>query len=158
MGKRTRKSQKTRPTRLGGPATARASTKRFDRLTAPSGSALRRAESKVGGLNRTSPAVTKGRSRSREMQELVVVTTAETMEEAKEYETLLKNNDIPAMVRQQPNEFGEGKHYAVIAPEDMADEAHVVIESQDAYDDFYDSGLDEETEEDFEGDIFEDGS
>jgi hypothetical protein len=40
----------------------------------------------------------------------------------------------------------------------MADEAHVIIESQDAYDDFYDSGLDEETEDDFEGDIFEDGS
>jgi len=91
-------------------------------------------------------------------QELIVVATAETMEEAKEYETLLKNNDIPAMVRQRPNEFGEGKRYAVIAPEDMADEAHVIIESQDAYDDFYDSGLDEETEEDFEGDIFEDGS
>jgi hypothetical protein len=38
----------------------------------------------------------------------------------------------------------------------MADEAHVVIESQDAYDDFYDLGLDSDNEDDLEGDIFED--
>jgi hypothetical protein len=97
-----------------------------------------------------------GRNHSRGTQELVVVATSSTMVEAKEYETLLKNNDIPAMVKERPNEFGEGIHYAVYVPDDMADEAHVVIESQDAYDDFYDFGLDEENEDDLEGDIFED--
>jgi hypothetical protein len=38
----------------------------------------------------------------------------------------------------------------------MVDEAHVVIESQDAYDDFYDLGIEDESEDDLEGDIFED--
>jgi hypothetical protein len=97
-----------------------------------------------------------GRNHSRGMQELVVVATSNTLDEAKEYETLLKTNDIPAMVKEKPNEFGEGTHFAVYVPDDMADEAHVVIESQDAYDDFYDFGLDEENEDDLEGDVFED--
>ena len=97
-----------------------------------------------------------GRNHTRGTQELVVVATSSTFDEAKEYETLLKNNDIPAMVKERPNEFGEGIHYAVYVPDDTADEAHVVIESQDAYDDFYDFGLDEENEDDLEGDIFED--
>ena len=99
---------------------------------------------------------TSGRNHSRGTQELVVVATSSTLDEARDYETLLKNNDIPAMVKERSNEFGEGTHYAIYVPDDMADEAHVVIESQDAYDDFYDFGLDEENEDDLEGDIFED--
>ncbi len=94
--------------------------------------------------------------RGRALQELVVVATADTAEEAKDFEKLLKNNDIPAMVKRQQDEFMDGKRYAVMAPEDMADEAHVVIESQDAYDDFYDSALEDENEDEFEGEIFED--
>ena len=94
--------------------------------------------------------------RGRGIQDLVVVATASTMDDAKETETLLKNNEIPAMVKERPNEFGEGFHFAVYVPEDMADEAHVVIESQDAYDDFYDLGLIDDVEDDLEGDIFED--
>ena len=97
-----------------------------------------------------------GRNHSRGMQELVVVATSSSLDDAKDCETLLKTNDIPAMVKERPNEFGEGTHFAVYVPDDMADEAHVVIESQDAYDDFYDFGLDEENEADLEGDIFED--
>lgn len=97
-----------------------------------------------------------GRNHSRGMQELVVVATSSSLDEAKDCETLLKTNDIPAMVKERANEFGEGFHYAVYVPDDMVDEAHVVIESQDAYDDFYEFGLDEETEDDLEGDIFED--
>jgi hypothetical protein len=104
-------------------------------------------------VSRKPSAITRGRGRG--TQELVVVATASTMDEAKESETLLKNNEVPAMVKERANEFGEGFHYAVYVPEDMVDEAHVVIESQDAYDDFYDLGLDE-SEDDLEGDIFED--
>jgi len=92
-------------------------------------------------------------------QELVIVAVADTMEEAKEYELLLKNNDIPAMVKREEKEFADGKCYAVMAPEELADEAHVIIESQDAYDDFYDfAANDDEDEDDFEGDVFEEGS
>ena len=87
--------------------------------------------------------------------ELVVVATADTAEEAKDYETLLKNNDIPAIVKRQQDEFTESKRFVVMSPEDMADEAHVIIESQDAYDDFYDFGLEDENEDEPDGDIFE---
>jgi hypothetical protein len=93
-------------------------------------------------------------------QELTVVAVLDTMDEAKENEALLKNNDIPAMVKPQQDEFSDSKRYAVLVPEDWADEAHVIIESQDAYDDFYDLSMDDEGEEedDLEGDIFEEGS
>ena len=132
MNKRIRKTHKSHSTHIGDQGSARASTE----------------------LGRKSSAGTKGRGRV--TQELVVVATASTMDEAKENETLLKNNEIPAIVKQRPNEFGEGTHYAVLVPEDMVDEAHVVIESQDAYDDFYDLGLKDEGEDDLEGEIFED--
>ena len=100
--------------------------------------------------------VKRTRKRQSRLQELVVVATSDTAEEARDYEMLLKNNDIPAMVKQQQDEFSQGKRFVVMTPEEMADEAHVIIESQDAYDDFYDSGLDDENEEDSEDDIFED--
>ena len=43
-----------------------------------------------------------------------------------------------------------------MVPEEYIDEAHVVIESQQAYDDFYDFALEEENEEDFDEDFFDD--
>jgi hypothetical protein len=42
-----------------------------------------------------------------------------------------------------------------MVPEDFLDEAHVIIESQHAYDDFYDYAL-EEDDGDFDDDFFED--
>ena len=50
----------------------------------------------------------------------------------------------------------DSKAIAVMVPEDSLDEAHVVIESQDAYDDFYDFALEEEIDDDFDSDLFED--
>ena len=132
MNKRIRKTHKSHSTHIGSPGSARTSTE----------------------FGRKSSIGTRGRGRGTE--DLVVVATASTMDEAKENETLLKNNEIPAMVKQRPNEFGEGFHFAVYVPEDMADEAHVIIESQDAYDDFYDLGLNDDSEDDLEGDVFED--
>ena len=132
MNKRIRKTHKPHSTHIDNPGSARTSTE----------------------FGRKSSIGTRGRGRG--AQELVVVATASTMDEAKDSETLLKNNEIPAMVKQRPNEFGEGFHFAVYVPEDMADEAHVIIESQDAYDDFYDLGLNDESEDDLEGEIFED--
>ncbi|MHC4763102.1 MAG: hypothetical protein ACYS71_07015, partial [Planctomycetota bacterium] len=85
------------------------------------------------------------------LQELVVVTHVKDMEQAKEYEALLKSNDIPALIKEQhevPED--EMKGVAVMVPEDFLDEAHVVIESQDAYDDFYDLTLEDEDDGDFE--------
>ncbi|UCD58730.1 MAG: hypothetical protein JSV16_06375 [Candidatus Hydrogenedentota bacterium] len=90
------------------------------------------------------------------VQDLVVVAFAEDMEQAKDREALLRSNDIPAIVRQQDEESTDAKGIAIMVPEECLDEAHVVIESQDAYDDFYDLALDEEEEADFGSDLFED--
>jgi hypothetical protein len=90
------------------------------------------------------------------LKDFVVVTFVEDAEQAKEYETLLKSNDIPAVIREQIDPSMSSKGLAVMVPEDFLDEAHVVIESQDAYDDFYDFALDDEEEGDFEADPFED--
>jgi len=91
-----------------------------------------------------------------EVQEFVVVTFADDLEQAKEYETLLKTNDIPATIREQDGGAINGKSIAVMVPEDFLDEAHVVIESQDAYDDFYDFALEDEDTEDFDSALFDD--
>jgi hypothetical protein len=92
-----------------------------------------------------------------EVQELVTVAFAEDWEQAKDYETLLKTNDIPVIIKEQDeSEEGEPKGIAVMVPEDFLDEAHVVIESQDAYDDFYDFALEDESEGDFDSDVFGD--
>jgi len=89
-----------------------------------------------------------------ELQDFVVVTFAEDSEQAKDYETLLKNNDIPAVIRDQHDDSANVSRIAVMVPEDFIDEAHVVIESQDSYDDFYDFALEEE--KDFDDDLFTD--
>ncbi len=90
------------------------------------------------------------------LQDFVVVTFAEALEQAKDYETLLKNNDIPAMIKEQHEQSVSDKSIAVMVPEDFLDEAHVVIESQDAYDDFYDFALEDEDNADLDSDLFED--
>ena len=90
------------------------------------------------------------------VKELVVATFARDLEEAHEYESLLKNNDIITTLKEQDDPSGNGeKAYAVMVPEENLDEALVVIESQDAYDEFYDFTLDSEGDE-FEDDYFDD--
>ena len=90
------------------------------------------------------------------LQDFVVVAFVDDTEQAKEYETLLKTNDIPAVINEQYEQSSGTKGIAVMVPEDYLDEAHVVIESQDAYDDFYDFALEDETDDDFGSDLFED--
>ena len=91
------------------------------------------------------------------LQDFVVVTFIDDLEQAKEYESLLKTNDIPAVINEQSEQSGGTNGIAVMVPEDFLDEAHVVIESQDAYDDFYDFALEEdEADDDFDSDLFED--
>jgi hypothetical protein len=90
------------------------------------------------------------------LQDFVVVAFVEDLEQAKDYETLLKTNDIPSVISEQNEPSMGTKGIAVMVPEDFLDEAHVVIESQDAYDDFYDFALEEDTDDDFDSDLFED--
>jgi hypothetical protein len=91
-----------------------------------------------------------------QLQDFVAVTIIEDLEQAKERELLLKNNDIPAIVKPQDGDEGDTAGFAVMVPEEFLDEAHVVIESQDAYDDFYDFALEDEDESGFDSDFFED--
>ncbi len=81
-------------------------------------------------------------------QGFVVVAFAKDMEQARDYEILLKTNDIPVVVNENDEHSITANEIAVMVPEDYLDEAHVVIESQDAYDDFYDFALEEEGEDD----------
>ena len=90
------------------------------------------------------------------LPELVVVALASDWDQAREYETLLRNNDIRAVISEHQQGALDTEGVAVMVPEDSLDEAHVVIESQDAYDDFYDFALEDEGSEEFDGDLFED--
>lgn len=96
-----------------------------------------------------------GKSQAK-VKDLAVVTLLSDMVRAKEYETLLRLNDIPAVIKEQRDAQGESKGMAIMVPEDYLDEAHVVIESQDAYDDFYDYAFEEEDDVDFDSDYLDD--
>ncbi|MHC4635934.1 MAG: putative signal transducing protein [Planctomycetota bacterium] len=98
------------------------------------------------------------RSRKRQktqvhVNDMVAVSFTEDMEKAREYEALLKNNDIPTLINEQQGEISGVNNIAIMVPEEFIDEAHVVIESQDAYDDFYDFAVDKEDDDD---DYFDD--
>ena len=90
------------------------------------------------------------------LQDLVVVTFAEDITQAKDREALLRTNDIPATIREQEDESTGTNAIAVMVPEEFIDEAHVVIESQDAYDDFYDFALEDDEDGEFDSDLFDD--
>ncbi len=94
-----------------------------------------------------------GKSQAK-LKDMVVVTYVDDLDQAREYETLLRLNDIPAVVKEPLDATAGG--IGVMVPEDCLDEAHVVIESQDAYDDFYDLALDDEDEADLDADVFDD--
>ncbi len=98
----------------------------------------------------------KGNRGSTRVKEYVVVALVDDMDQAKEYETLLRLNDIPAVIKEQLDGGADGKAVAIMVPEDFLDEAHVVIESQDAYDDLCDYTMDEEEDLDFDGDLLDD--
>ncbi len=97
----------------------------------------------------------KGRKPQTKVQELVTVAFADSADRAKDYETILESNDIPVIIKEQDEQEANGKVIAVMVPEDFLDEAHVVIESQDAYDDFYDLSLEDEDEGDFDSVLFD---
>ena len=72
------------------------------------------------------------------LKEFVTVAFAEDMDLAKEYKQLLNDGDIPAAIKTQSDTSTGFPGIAVMVPEDHLDEAHVLIESQGAYGDFYD--------------------
>jgi hypothetical protein len=98
----------------------------------------------------------KGGKGTTKLQDLVVVAFLDDMNQAREYETLLRLNDIPAVIKEQLDPGLDGKTAAIMVPEEYLDEAHVVIESQDAYDDLCDFTMDEDEDLDFDSDTMDD--
>lgn len=91
-----------------------------------------------------------------EVEELVIVAYAEDLEQARDFETILRSNDIPVMIKKEDTAQENGrKSIAIMVPEEYTDEANVVIESQNAYDDVYDISVEQEDEEDFGSEPFE---
>lgn len=86
-------------------------------------------------------------------KDYVIVTVVEDIGKARDCKDLLEENDIPAQIREQEVTSGESC-IAVLVPEESLDEAHVIIEAHDTYDDFFDMGIDDEEEE--EEDEYED--
>lgn len=93
-------------------------------------------------------------SRQAALKEFVTVAFAEDMELAQQYKKLLNEGGIPAAIRTQPDAATGFPGIAVMVPEDYLDEAHVLIESQGAYSEFYDMVF--EDQDDFGDDDYED--
>ena len=94
-----------------------------------------------------------------EPQKFVIVTVADCWKQAKDYEALLKANDIPAILQEQDEHTISDRDFAVMVPRDCLDEARVCIESLHILDDFcYPILEDEEDDDDFDEDIYEDDS
>jgi hypothetical protein len=83
------------------------------------------------------------------IQDFVTVVFAEDIEQARQSRELLRSNDIPAVIKKSIKSEVGGQSIAVMVPEDFLDEAHVLIESQNVYNDFYDLAF-EDNEEDIE--------
>lgn len=84
----------------------------------------------------------------------VVVCFMEDADQANECQKLLESNDIPALVQSQ-DVSGSEHTYTIMVQEEYLDEAHVLIESQASYDDFYDFALDDDEVDDFNDHMFE---
>jgi len=98
----------------------------------------------------------KGPKSQAKLEGYVVVAFAEDKEQAAEFKTILEANEISATIAEpEAHEIGS-KEIAVMVREEFLDEAHVIIESQHAYDDFYDLALEDEEEGDFDDGFLED--
>jgi len=89
-------------------------------------------------MTRRSRKTQKSKPRN-DLKGYVTVALVEDAEQAKDYETLLKNEDIPVVIKEQKDsQLDDTTGYAVMVPEGMLDEAYVAIETQFACDDFCD--------------------
>ncbi len=98
----------------------------------------------------------KGRESNAKLEGYVVVAFSEDMEQAREYKSLLEANDISAVIVEQNEHVVGSSEIAVMVAEEFLDEAHVIIESQHTYDDFYDFSMADEDDINFEDDFFDD--
>ena len=85
----------------------------------------------------------------------VAVILTEVMEQAQECQIMLKSNDIPAIIKDHQDKLMGTTGFAVMVPENFADEAQVIIESMDIYDDFSDLALEDEDSDGFDDDLYD---
>jgi len=92
------------------------------------------------------------------VKEFVTVAFAEDMELAKQYKKLLNEDEIPVAIK-APTAAESSEHLpgiAVMVPEDNLDEAHLLIESQGSYGDFYEMVFHENENEDMDDGFYDD--
>ena len=86
----------------------------------------------------------KSKNQSGMVKEYVTVAFAEVLELAREYERLLAEHEIPAVVKHQKNQAEGGfSGVAVMVPEEFLDEAYELISEEASYDDFFDAAFSE---------------
>ena len=91
-----------------------------------------------------------------DVKEFVTVAFAEDMELAKQYQELLRNNEISARIKRQPEMAQSGfSDIAITVPEDSLDEAHALISEKASYDDFFDMVFDDQDGKQFDFSDFE---
>jgi hypothetical protein len=91
------------------------------------------------------------------VRDFVTVIFAGDVEQARQYRKVLRQNEIPAVIKKDAAGGMGGQGVAVMVPEDFLDEAHVLIESQNAYDDFYDLAFEDGDDiEPLDGELIED--
>ena len=87
----------------------------------------------------------KANSNSADVKEFVTVAFAEDMDLAKQYQELLRNNEISVQIKRQPEMAQSGfSDIAITVPEDSLDEAHALISEKSSYDDFFDMVFDDQ--------------
>ena len=105
---------------------------------------------------KTQKTQTKSRTKTlTKANDYVAVILAEFMEQAEECQIMLKSNDIPAIIKDHHDKLMDTTGFAVMVPENFADEAQVIIESMDIYDDFSDFALEDEDTDGFDGDLYD---
>ena len=84
----------------------------------------------------------KSKKRSGVVKEYVTVAFAEDLDLARQYEKLLAEHEIPAVVKSQSRLHEEdAPGIAVMVPEEFLDEAYVLISEEASYDDFFDAAF-----------------
>lgn len=89
------------------------------------------------------------------INEMVAAAYPQDMEQAHDFLDLLRASDIPAVIRER--EIGDIDDAAIkiMVPQSYIEEAAVIIESIESYDDFYGIDFDDDDQMDFDSFMFE---
>ncbi len=79
-------------------------------------------------------------------KEFIAVAVVDDLDLASNYKQLLEDNDIPVELEVQ-DEADVDASISVVVPEECLDEAHIVIESENVYEDYFDMTLDDDLDD-----------